>query len=210
MVQPIPETPRLPFSEGRWTLVHRFGVWGKAVSLEERTAQQSRQLLARYGVVTSASLDNEIGAWDWGLIYQYLQRLELRGEVRRGYFVQGLAGVQFALPGVVEQLRLARSSAMETEANEAFVVLNAGDPANLYGPAFEHSPPTAAGEPLTFPRLPSTWLVQRRGLPVLLAGDTGANLTLMAGADESAIRQAILAFCLEWTARTNQSRPLPA
>lgn len=195
MAQPAREVPRSPLGEGRWTLVHRFGVLGKATSPEERTAQQTRQLLARYGVVTSASLDNETGAWDWGLIYQRLQQLELRGEVRRGYFVQGLAGVQFALPEVVERLRQARSSALEPGTDEAMVVLNAGDPANLYGPAFEHAPLTAAGEPLTFPRLPSTWLVQQRGLPVLLAGDTGANLTIMAGASETLIQQAVSSLC---------------
>ena len=90
---------------GRWALVHRFGVMGKPLSPAEQVAVQARQLLARHGVVTHASLDDEFGAWDWGLIYPELQRLELRGEVRRGYFVQGLAGVQFALPAVVEQLR---------------------------------------------------------------------------------------------------------
>jgi ATP-dependent Lhr-like helicase len=194
LAHPAGESPRPPFSDGRWTLVHRFGVLGKVVSPEERAAQQTRQLLARYGVVTSASLDNEIGDWEWPLIYQRLQQLELRGEVRRGYFVQGLAGVQFALPEVVERLRVARSS-VELGADETLVVLNACDPANLYGPAFEHNPQAATGEPLTFPRLPPTWLVQQRGLPLLLAGDTGANLTTIAGADEGLIRRALSALC---------------
>jgi ATP-dependent Lhr-like helicase len=90
---------------GRWALVHRFGVLGKALPAHERTTLQARQLLARHGVVTYASLDDEFGAWDWGALYREFQRLEMRGEVRRGYFVQGLAGVQFALPEVVEQLR---------------------------------------------------------------------------------------------------------
>ncbi len=195
LAQPARELPRSPYAEGRWTLVHRFGVLGKAVSAEERAAQQARQLLARYGVVTSASLDNESGAWEWGPIYQHLQRLELRGEVRRGYFVQGLAGVQFALPEVVERLRLARSGAAELAADEAMVVLNACDPANLYGPAFEHAPQTATAELLTFARLPSTWLVQQRGLPLLLAGDTGRNLTTTAAAGETSILRAIAALC---------------
>jgi ATP-dependent Lhr-like helicase len=90
-----------PLSEGRWTLVHRFGVLGKAVPPAEQVARQTRQLLARYGVVTRAVLDNETGSWQWELIYQQLQQFELRGEVRRGYFVQGLAGVQCALPDVL-------------------------------------------------------------------------------------------------------------
>ncbi len=74
--------------EGRWALVHRFGVLGKPLALPEQVAQQARQLLSRYGVVTHESLSNEIGSWQWSLIYQELQRLEMRGEVRRGYFVR--------------------------------------------------------------------------------------------------------------------------
>ena len=68
------------------------GLWVRRCPLAERVAQQARQLLARYGVVTHERLADEIGAWDWSLISQQLQRLEMRGEVRRGYFVQGLPG----------------------------------------------------------------------------------------------------------------------
>ncbi len=79
----------------------------------------------------------------------------MRGEIRRGYFVQGLSGAQFALPEVVEQLRALRDTTEEAEP----VVMNACDPANLDGPAREGS------DALAFTRVPSTWLVQVRGLP---------------------------------------------
>ncbi len=48
-------------------------------------------------------------AWNWGELSEQLGRMELRGEVRRGYFVKGLSGVQYALPQAVESLRGARS-----------------------------------------------------------------------------------------------------
>jgi ATP-dependent Lhr-like helicase len=180
---------------GRWTPVHRFGVLGKALPVEERTARQTRQLLARYGIVTHECLADETGSWEWGLIYQQLRRLEMRGEVRRGYFVQGLSGAQFALPDVVERLRAIRDTAGEdTEP----VVMNACDPANLYGPTrngvLEGGPQTAQGEPLTFARVPSTWLVQHRGLPVLVAGNGGANLTIVRGVDEGLVQRALQAL----------------
>lgn len=194
------EPRRQPFEEGRWTLVHRFGVLGKTVLPDERAAQQARQLLARYGVVTHTSLDNEMGRWEWTSIYQQLQRLELRGEVRRGYFVQGLPGVQFALPEVVERLRAGRGGIGESTDGESLVVLNAADPANLYGPALEQAPQITGGAPLTFSRLPSTWLVQERGLPALVAENTGANLTTLQGADEALIQRA-LAVLLEHLGR---------
>jgi len=193
--------PTAPATQGgRWALVHRFGVLGKALQPAEQVAQQARQLLARHGVVTHASLDNELGAWDWGLIYQELQRLEIRGEVRRGYFVQGLAGLQFALPEAVERLRDLASAthgsnhsnrALSANAPEPLVVLNACDPANLYGPASPDGHLTQTGAPFTFARLPSTWLVQDRGLPLLLIEDSGARLTTRHGTDDGNQRRAI-------------------
>jgi ATP-dependent Lhr-like helicase len=183
-------------AEGRWSLVHRLGVLGKALSPAEQVTQQVRQLLARHGVVTHASLEQESGAWSWGLLYPDLQRLELRGEVRRGYFVQGLPGLQFALPEVVERLRSlagAAPTATETE-QEPLVVLNACDPANLYGPLWEAAPLTAQGKPLTFARIPSTWLVLARGLPMLLVEETGGALTTTQGGTAGLIQRALHAW----------------
>jgi len=168
---------------GRWTLVQRFSIMGKPVSAGEQAARQARQLLARYGIVTHECLENEAGAWDWNLIYQELQRQEMRGEVRRGYFVQGLSGAQFALPEVVEQLRALRDATEEAEP----VVLNACDPANLYGPSRPESP-------LTFTRIPSTWLAQVRGLPVLVAANTGAAITAAPGVDDGTLQRALKAL----------------
>ena len=96
-------TPHWP---GRWSLVHRIGVWGREVPFEERIARQARQLLQCYGIVTRQSLEGDPeGGWDWRALYPQFQLMEMRGEVRRGYFVQGLPGVQFALPEAVERLR---------------------------------------------------------------------------------------------------------
>jgi len=183
---------------GRWSPVHSFSVLGKSLPAAERVAQQTRQLLARYGVVTHECLEGEAGAWDWSLLYPQLQRLELRGEVRRGYFVQGLSGVQFALPEVVERLRALRDTLEEAPVP---VVLNACDPANLWGMVREGGPLTVQDEevqdePLTFARIPSTWFVQVRGLPVLVAMNGGADLLTSKGTDELTLQQALRALFL--------------
>jgi ATP-dependent Lhr-like helicase len=175
-------------------------VLGKALPAAERAARQAHQLLARYGVVTHACLDSETGSWEWGLIYQQLRRLEMRGEVRRGYFVQGLSGVQYALPDVVEQLRAIRD---DEGPDAALVVLNANDPANLYGPSRDDGPLTVGGTPLAFSRVPSTWTVQHRGLPVLVAGGSGAHMTIVQGMDEGLVRRAVQAL-LDHLARTER------
>ncbi|MFN2169323.1 MAG: hypothetical protein ACK2U9_24075, partial [Anaerolineae bacterium] len=176
---------------GRWTPVHRFGVLGKAIPETERIARQARQLLARYGVVTRDSLADEIGSWEWPSILRQLNQLEMRGEVRRGYFVQRLPGLQFALPDAVEQLRAARD---QVPGEAALVVMNACDPANVYGPAQEDGPQIEAGESLAFSRVPSTWLVQDRGLPVLVARDSGSHLVVTQGMDEGLVQRAVRAL----------------
>jgi ATP-dependent Lhr-like helicase len=176
--------------EGRWSLVHRFGIMGKPLLPADVAARQARQLLARYGVVTHESLDDETGAWDWSIIYPELQRLEMRGEVRRGYFVRGLPGVQFALPEVVEQLRTLATQRDTSE--EPIVLLNACDPANRYGPAGDVQ--TAAGEPFTFARIPSTTVGLQAGRPILLIGDIGAHLKTAAGTGDGLIRRALAAW----------------
>ena len=60
-------------------------------------------------------------------MYAELSALETLGSARRGYFVEGLGGAQFALSAAVERLRTHR------EAGSGGVVLAAQDPANLYG-----------------------------------------------------------------------------
>ncbi|HNT77602.1 MAG TPA: hypothetical protein PKH77_21515, partial [Anaerolineae bacterium] len=67
------------------------------------------------------------------------------------------------------------------------------DPANLYGPAREGS------DALTFTRVPSTWLAQVRGLPVLVAANSGAALTAAPGVDEGTLQRALKALCTHLT-----------
>ena len=55
-------------------------------------------------LLSREALEREAGAWEWSQLYRVCQRMELRGELRRGYFVTGLSGIQFALPEVVEAL----------------------------------------------------------------------------------------------------------
>ena len=64
------------------------------------------------------------------VVFEHLQRMELRGEVRRGYFVTGLSGLQYALPRAVEALRESRGGLAESQ---DVILLSALDPVNLYG-----------------------------------------------------------------------------
>jgi ATP-dependent Lhr-like helicase len=62
-------------------------------------------------------------------VYPVLKAMEETGRVRRGYFVAGLGGAQFAVPGAEERLRTFREPSPEP----ATLVLAATDPANPYG-----------------------------------------------------------------------------
>jgi ATP-dependent Lhr-like helicase len=125
-----------PGSEGRWSL--RAGRWGPAPSDTDRRAALARALLDRYGIVTRETAHAEGIAGGFAAVYDVLKALEDQGRVRRGYFVDGRGGAQFALPGADERLRAMRGDAGEP------VVLAATDPANAWGAIVDW--PTAAGE----------------------------------------------------------------
>jgi len=116
---------------GRWALVHRISVWGDVISEQDRGLRYARQLLQRYGVVARECLAHEDVDLQWGAVYPHLELMELRGEVRRGYFVRGYSGAQFALPEAVERLRAWNEG--EGAVSAELTILNAWDPANPYG-----------------------------------------------------------------------------
>jgi ATP-dependent Lhr-like helicase len=101
----------------------------------ERTLARARQLLERYGVVSREAVAAEGIPGGFGPLYRVLKQMEETGRVRRGYFVEGLSGAQFALPGAVERLRGARldETPVDGFGPEAVRVLSAMDPANPYG-----------------------------------------------------------------------------
>jgi ATP-dependent Lhr-like helicase len=88
-------------------------------------------LLDRYGVVTREAAHAEGIAGGFGAVYEVLKALEDQGRVRRGYFVEGRGGAQFALPGADERLRALRTPA--GSGRQETVILAATDPANAWG-----------------------------------------------------------------------------
>ena len=65
----------------------------------------------------------------WRLLLPYLRRMEDRGEVHGGRFVDGFSGEQFALPEAVGLLRGGEFRQPERR----LVVISAADPLNLGG-----------------------------------------------------------------------------
>jgi len=111
--------------QGRWSLT--------APLLREQADPAARRralaelLLERYGVLTREHVMAEGLAGGFSALYPELAALETLGIARRGYFVEGMGGAQFALPGAVERLRA------QPHADERPLVLAAVDPAQPYG-----------------------------------------------------------------------------
>jgi ATP-dependent Lhr-like helicase len=129
---------------------------GPELPEEEHAERIARQWLARYGIVSRDWWRRERPPVSWRSIYRELKRLEFRGEVRRGYFVKGLGGAQFALPDAVEWLR---AVAAEDPSAQGFVVMAASDPANVYNLPLE----LIERDPLSRPRGSGAMLVTRGG-----------------------------------------------
>ena len=105
-----------------------------ASAVDERNAQ-ALALLERHGVLTREAVASEGVVGGFSAAYGVLKMLEERGQIRRGYFVNGLGAAQFSLPGAVDRLRGVREGpdALHPELAQAPIILAATDPAQPYG-----------------------------------------------------------------------------
>jgi ATP-dependent Lhr-like helicase len=117
---------------------------GPAASPTEAGVAVAGLLLERHGVLTRDAVRAEGIPGGFAGLYPVLRTMEEAGRIRRGYFVAGLGGAQFALPGAVDRLRSLRESGSEAVVH----VLAATDPANAHGLAVpwpERGPSRTAG-----------------------------------------------------------------
>jgi ATP-dependent helicase Lhr and Lhr-like helicase len=169
--------------EGRWSLL----AWGQP-DPESAAYFQARLLLERYGIVARELALMDAAMPPWRVLYEILSRLELAGEVRRGYFVEGLSGAQFALPDAARRLQ---ESALPSSVQAPAVLIHSVDPANLYGSGAALELLAAGTEPRSFLRRPGNWLVVKAGRPVLLIEQHGKRLTTVPPATSDDLAQAV-------------------
>ncbi len=140
----------------------------------ESAHAQALQLIERYGVVTREAVLAEGVVGGFANVYGVLKVLEERGQVRRGYFVDGLGAAQFALPGAVDRLRAVRETPDPTIRPDdvpAPIVLAATDPAQPYGAAL--SWPDSPGRPS---RSANALVVLRAGMALAWFDRKGRHL----------------------------------
>ncbi|MFL6303218.1 MAG: DEAD/DEAH box helicase [Candidatus Sulfotelmatobacter sp.] len=110
---------------GRWALLRADVGMERARALEAACWM----LLRRYGIVVRDVLARESNLPSWRELLMAFRRLEDRGEIRGGRFVDGFLGEQFALPIAVESVRAMRSLPLSGET----LMLSSADPLNLVG-----------------------------------------------------------------------------
>ena len=142
-------------------------------------------MLERYGIVTRETVLAEGVPGGFSTLYAELGNLELLGTARRGYFVEGLGGAQFALPGAVERLR----SLPEDEGS--FLLLAATDPANPYGASLPWPKREGGRRPA---RAPGAHVLLRDGEPVVYVERGGRGILRLAELDGDELADAMRAL----------------
>jgi ATP-dependent helicase Lhr and Lhr-like helicase len=220
-----------PTVSGRWSLLpERYGLPGVDESVPGagvdpgavtmRAHALALTLLERHGVLTKGAVAAERIPGGFSAVYPVLRAMEETGQCRRGYFVEGLGGAQFALPGAVDRMRALAGDAVASTAggsgdfdagappargdDEArSVVLAAADPAQPYGAALawparpeetatSHRPGRKAGAVVVLFRGDLVLYVERGGKTLLSWTDDATHLEPSARALAAAVRDGAL------------------
>jgi ATP-dependent Lhr-like helicase len=174
-----------PRVAGRWAILPLA-----SSAATPRAHALGETLLERYGVVTRGSVMAEGVLGGFALAYRALSGFEESGRVRRGYFIDGQGGAQFASTAAVDRLRSAPRGAA--------VALAATDPANPFGAALEwpeiadggHRPARKGGAFVTIVDGEAVFYLERGGRTVLVFTDDDDALAAASSALADALARA--------------------
>ena len=169
--------------QGRWSLT--APLFENAPSAGPRMRAQAELMLERHGIVTRETVLAEGVPGGFSTLYGELGNLELLGTARRGYFVEGMGGAQFALPGAVERLRSLPAP------DGSFMVLAATDPANPYGASLPWPKLDGSRRPA---RTAGAYVLMRDGEPHLYVERGGRGILRLRDLDEAETAEAMEAL----------------
>ncbi len=205
-----PRAPRRAVSavpEGRWWRLNDADSGSEAALLH-----WAEVLMDRYGVLTREVVALEPGAPSWAQLAPLLSRAEWRGEIRRGYFVEGLSGLQYASDQAARELARSAASSAATDSrpggltalaasgnpdapavknSPSLAVVCAADPASIYGAGAPLDIELLEGGVARLPRSSGNFLVMRAGQPVLIIESQGRRLTGLPWAKRSELDLAL-------------------
>lgn len=177
---------------GRWSLLSAPN--NENMRQHEFIEILARQILQRYGMVCREIYEMENWPIPWRAIYDILVRLEWRGEIRRGYFVTGFSGMQFALPQAADELMAIHQTSMaraNREHSDQMILINTCDPANIYGAASPLSILHPMNSEWRLLRHPNNYLILDQGIPILAIEAKGARLTPLRDVSNAEFRDAL-------------------
>jgi len=171
--------------QGRWSLT--TGLFAGGVAADPAAGRRARAelMLERYGILTREQVLAEGVPGGFAAVYPELSKLETLGVARRGYFVEGLGGAQFALPGAVERLRALR------DGDEDTLVLAAVDPAQPYGAALPWPKTEGSRRPA---RASGAYIVLADGDPILYLERGGRALQTLVPAGDERLERSLAAL----------------
>jgi len=143
---------------------------------------QAELLLERYGIVTRETVLAEGIPGGLSTLYGELSNLEMLGTARRGYFVEGQGGAQFALAGAVERLRSL------PRVDDEYLVLAATDPSNPYGASLSWPKRPEGRRPA---RTAGAYLLTRNGSPLLYVERGGRGILRLLEVEGQALLDAV-------------------
>ena len=212
----MPSRTGPPTVSGRWSLLPGR----EDVDPTQRAHALAMTLLERHGVLTRGAVAAERIAGGFAAVYPVLRAMEEAGQCRRGYFVEGLGGAQFALPGAVDRMRALADpggvprgvwgdgspqsrGGLGGSSPRLAVVLAAADPAQPYGAALpwpdrpgetasSHRPGRKAGALVVLVDGSLVLYIERGGRTLLSWTDDPERLAASAAALAVAVRDGAL------------------
>jgi ATP-dependent helicase Lhr and Lhr-like helicase len=173
---------------GRWSLA--APLFEPTPDPMEQRRAQAELLLERYGIVTREQVLAEGIRGGFSLLYDSFAQLETLGTARRGYFIEGLGGAQFALGGAVERLR-----GQGDPEDDGPLVLSATDPAQPYGGVLPW--PKRDADQRSPQRVSGAYVVIAGGDPVLYLERAGKGLVTLVAPDDPRMEGALDALAGE-------------
>ncbi|MGH2952518.1 MAG: DEAD/DEAH box helicase [Solirubrobacterales bacterium] len=166
--------------QGRWSLTE--SLFRNAPAQGPRARAQAELMLERYGIVTRETVLAEGVPGGLASLYGELSNLEMLGTARRGYFVEGLGGAQFALAGAIERLRGL------PHRDGDYLVLAATDPAQPYGATLPWPKRPEGRRPA---RTAGAYVLLRDGNPILYVERGGKGIVRLVEVEGETLVEAI-------------------
>ena len=166
--------------QGRWSLTSALFEHSPAAG--PRLRAQAELMLERYGIVTRESALAEGVPGGFSTLYGELSNLEMLGTARRGYFVEGLGGAQFALAGAIERLR------GMPHPDDRYLLLAATDPAQAYGSLLSWPKREGSRRP---GRTPGSFVLSKDGAALLFVERGGRGLLRLSDLEGAELREAL-------------------